>query len=328
MTDEKTNRDLGPDAESAPSRGATANDTSNNVKISGETPAGKRTRTNVASRGSVVDALAGMLSFFTIFRLNVGEKHIHAANCNFWLAPVIGFLNGLIVAAVGGIMAFIGASLMMTCAMMLATSFLVSKFLHFDGLVDFGDGMVATGDREKKIRALKDTNIGAGGLGLALTIVLLSFAGMNSFGVLILLLVGPVEVLVKNTMVATATFGDPGNGMASEQVRYTSEASVIMSSVLTVALSFLLLAIAGLVMDAATGSALVSVENAARALLIIAVSVASTLVMGYIIARLANRQFGYVNGDVLGASNEIGRAFLYIVIIAAITALEKTNMWI
>lgn len=360
MADEKTNRELGSDAKSAPSQNTSVQNApgagsavkptvapvkesakevpkapaKEPVKEAPKTPVKETANTPATrpsgkkSRGSALDALIGMLSFFTIFRINIDEKHIHAVNTNFWLAPMVGLITGLLVAGVGGLMIFIGASSFMTCAMMLATAFLVSKFLHFDGLVDFGDGMVATGEREKKLRALKDTNIGAGGLGLALTIVIISLAGMNSFGMFIIMLVGPIEVLVKNTMVATAAFGNPGNGMAAEQVRCTSEISAIVSSLLSVILCFVSLMIIGLAYDAAMGTDYISNANAIPAMIMIGIAVLSTLIMGYIIAVLANWQFGFVNGDVLGASNEISRALLYVVIIAAMTAMGKINVWI
>ncbi len=50
---------------------------------------------------------------------------------------------------------------------------LLRGFNHLDGLLDLGDALMVKGDRERKIKALKDVQIGSGGIGLL--VVYLSF---------------------------------------------------------------------------------------------------------------------------------------------------------
>lgn len=266
-------------------------------------------------RNAVKDALKGMLSFFTVIRLNVGQKEFDAMERNFCLAPVLGWLIGGVAAAVCLLLTWANLSGVITAAAALATVFLFSKFLHFDGLTDFGDGMiVSSGKREDHVRALKDTLIGAGGFGVALTVTLLSFACYSWLAAPCLTLafvVWPAEILTKNAMVAAAAYGRPGNGMASRQVRWTTGKSLAVSTAVS---ALLLLLTAGIITLLApwfpTGAV---APGWGLMLLLMLVGLVGSVVVGALMARTANRTFGFVNGDILGATNEISRAVLLLV---------------
>jgi adenosylcobinamide-GDP ribazoletransferase len=47
-----------------------------------------------------------------------------------------------------------------------------------------------------------------------------------------------------------------------------------------------------------------------------------SIVVGYLMARIARRNFGMVNGDVLGATNEIARPMILITMLVVMTCLE------
>ncbi len=261
-----------------------------------------------ASSGSMIGALRSMISFFTIIRVDVKEKDVQDMENNFWLAPVAGFIVGLIAAIVGLILWWIGFNPFVVAVMMLATVYVVSKFLHFDGLVDFGDALVATGDREKRIRALKDTAIGAGGFGVAFMVTLISIALFSSMGTLVVVLFWPIEILIKNAMVAAAANGEPGNGMASRQVSKTTLNSVLMSSILAFILAVVALLIAGGICQLICGYVIYSTDMLLDCIAILFVGLIVSILAGMGVAEIANRKLGFVNGDVLGATNEISRA--------------------
>ena len=153
-------------------------------------------------------ALKGMLSFFTIWRRDVGSQDIEAMEDRFHLVPVIGALFATVIAVEMIIMYVLGRYTFFDISLIipifvLATVLIGSKFLHFDGLVDFGDGIVASGDQEKHVRAMKDSKIGAGGFGLALIVTLGTFAiyAHSIFWIVPMLFVIPItEILVKNAI--------------------------------------------------------------------------------------------------------------------------------
>ena len=277
--------------------------------------------------GSIVDALKCMISFFTIIRLDVGEKEMDAMERNFWLAPALGFINGLvafIVLLVLGITLGIDDILMSILA--LATVFLFSKFLHFDGLVDFGDGMVVSSDRqEDHVRALKDSLIGAGGFGVALIVVLISIACLNDISanfvtawasedypilIAVAFLIFPLEILIKNTQVVTAAFGKPGNGMAAKQVANTDVGDVVFSTILTT----ILVIVASLIcLGVASACPFHTDIEPATVILLGLVAGITSIAVGVCMAFISNKTFGFVNGDVLGAANEISRAVILLI---------------
>lgn len=260
-------------------------------------------------------ALKSLVSFYTIFHMNITQEDMDAMETRFYLTPLVGLIFGalLLIEATALVWMFREygfGSAMATAVIMLLTVYAGSKFLHFDGLTDFGDGMIVSGQQSDHIRALKDTLVGAGGIGVALITVLCSVAFYSMYGnVAIILLAFPfIEVFVKHAMVVAASLGKPGNGMAARQVERTTGRSAVISffvsfialAVLAAAAIFLTDFLFGIEMEFALKAAIV---------FIIAGFIVSTIV-GVVMARTANRVFGMVNGDILGATNEVTRPFL------------------
>lgn len=273
--------------------------------------------------GMHLAAVKCMVSFFTVIRLDVGQSEFDAMERKFWLVPVLGFINGLLALVVCLILGYCGVGLLGQAVAALGSMYVFSKFLHFDGLTDFGDGIiVSSGDREKHVRALKDSLIGAGGFGVALLVVLFTIAMYYELGSDIAcidtvrgeyrslgigMLAFCVEILVKNAQVAAAAFGEPGNGMASRQVRCTTSGSLAKSTVLTA----VLLAVATSVCIAIGSVADIHTEIGFGPFVFMFLSsVVLSVAVGYYMARKANGIFGFVNGDILGATNEISRAVI------------------
>ena len=274
------------------------------------------------SAGNIIDAFKGAISFFTLVKFNVGEKERNALDKNMFVAPIVGAILGTILAVISICLWQIGAPSVLIAAIVLGGSLVASKFLHFDGLVDFGDGMVVSGDREDHIRALKDSAIGAGGMGLAFVVVMISFAAMASIGnpiFLIPIAIVTAEVFAKNGMVAAAVFGKPGNGMAGEQVRSSNIMTLILSTVFSVVISFVLFFIIAVLVVAI--SPFESVDLFWRGLISIGAAAGVSVLSGFLVSYLAEKNFGYVNGDCLGAAHEISRALSLIAIVCVVFAL-------
>ncbi len=171
----------------------------------------------------------------------------------FHLAPLVGALIGLVVfleATALRLLSYHGiiSSSLFAAAAILATVYFGSRFLHFDGLADFGDGSIVAGTQADHIRALKDTLIGAGGLGVALIVTLLNFSLYSAAFAFIIVLAPVTEVLTKNAQVVTACYGLPSNGMAGRQVEQTNGRSMVRSCGISLVL-ILVFAIAGLRVD-------------------------------------------------------------------------------
>ena len=277
---------------------------------------------NSASDGNILDAFKGAISFFTLLKFNVGEKEQKALGRNMFVAPIIGAVMGIVLALISIVLWLIGVPTVLIAAVVVGGSLVLSKFIHFDGLVDFGDGMAVSGNREDHIRALKDSAIGAGGMGLAFVVVLVSFAGLASISdavFMISIAIITTEIFSKNGMVAAAVFGKPGNGMAAEQVSNSNIMTLIVSTVLSVGLAIGLFFAIGILTVAL--SPLPSVDMLWSAIGSIGAAAVMSILSGLLVSFLAERNFGYVNGDCLGAAHEISRALTVIVTVCVIFAV-------
>ena len=255
------------------------------------------------------NAIKAMVAFFTICKQDITSEDMDAMDEKFHLVPVVGAMIGLVVMIEAVILAELSThgiigSPMFSAAIILATVYVGSRFLHFDGLADFGDGSVVAGTREDHVRALKDTLIGAGGLGVALIVTLISFSEYAMAGAYLIILAPMAEILLKNAQVSTAAFGFPSDGMAGKQVSCTSTPSLLRSSII----SFVLCLVFGLAAVFITGEVYSWIAvGYGDALILALVGTIMSIVSGYLIARHSNRVFGMVNGDILGTSHEIAR---------------------
>ncbi len=272
-------------------------------------------------------ALRALVSFYTMFHMNITQEDMDAMETRFYLTPLVGLIFGIIILLETAVLVWLFdnygfGSGFVTAVIMLLTVYAGSKFLHFDGLTDFGDGMIVSGQQSDHIRALKDTLVGAGGIGVALITVLCSVASYSMYGnVYYILLVFPaIEIFVKNAMVIAASLGKPGNGMAARQVERTTGRSAVIGLLVSIVALLVLLAAGYLLLE------LMGISPGAETvmklwIIIMVVGLIVSSIVGIVMARTANRVFGMVNGDILGATNEVSRPFLVFFIALAIVIL-------
>ncbi len=255
-------------------------------------------------------ALKAMVSFFTIWQQEITQEDMDAMDRGFHLVPIVGALLGAAVLLITFLLVWFSEDQYVAmgpfiAVAALATVYIGSRFLHFDGLADFGDGSIVAGSQEAHVRALKDTLIGAGGLGVALTVTLFNFAEYYMVGALIVVFAPITEILVKNAQVAAAAYGIPSNGMAGKQVSETTGRSLVISTIISAILISIFGTIGLLLINNVTMYAYVEHTGLFAAML---VGIIGSILTGILMARRSNRVFGMVNGDILGATNEISRA--------------------
>lgn len=269
---------------------------------------------------NAVSALRGMVSFFTLWHLDITQKDMDSMEQRFHMVPVVGILFGVILVIELTLLSELAQHLgigsgLLNAAAVLLTVYAGSKFIHFDGLTDFGDGMIVSGQREDHVRALKDTLVGAGGIGVALAVTITTVAVYSLGGYTALLIAAPLtEVLVKNAMVVAAAFGKPGNGMAGRQVAMTTMGSAVKAIVVSIVCGAIMIILASFASDLSWNVDLSDQMCSGVFMLIVGLIV--SWIVGYAMASVANRNFGMVNGDILGATNEICRpAVMFVMLI-------------
>lgn len=224
--------------------------------------------------------ICSLLQFTTILPIGKSQD-LGEFGRNSYLYPLAGYVIGGLVA----LPVFFIADKTIAAAVSIALILLITGAHHFDGLIDFGDGLMAHGDREKRVRALTDRYVGAGGIGAGIVVTLLLFAGLSgSSSIAYVLIVG--EVCAKFSMAFLTAYGTPfREGIHSYLHQFSHPYFPFISFLLCIPLVLLpispwKLAVAAVVM----------------------------IICPTILLTVSQKLFGGVNGDVVGASNEITRA--------------------
>jgi adenosylcobinamide-GDP ribazoletransferase len=239
------------------------------------------------------------IGFLTTLPAGGDEDGFNAFFSHIYMFIVVGVLIGALLGIIGFIFQWL-MPLALVPVLVVAAIYLLTGINHLDGLSDFGDGIIASGTKEKKVAAMKDVHAGAGGIlfiGMDLLFLYAAvslFAGMGGFYLLAALIVA--EVCAKVSMTTAAAFGKSLHaGMGSMLIEKTKKEHYMLGLAIAV---LICLVVAGFItvpwlrpMYALAGFITVSVSVA----------------IGFLIADVAERNFGGVNGDVMGAANEIGR---------------------
>lgn len=113
---------------------------------------------------STLRSIGGLLTFSTILPLNIYTTIDEMARLT-WFWPVLNGLIGLIATIIAFILAkFIHFDPILIAAIIYGFLLLINGFNHFDGLMDFGDGVMVHGSPEKKLSIMKDPMTGVGGI--------------------------------------------------------------------------------------------------------------------------------------------------------------------
>ena len=227
---------------------------------------------------------------------------------NMWAFPLIGDFLGLLAAAFGWVACQFLPGLVVG-ALTLALLLWLTGLHHMDGLLDFGDGIMAHGSAEHKVEVMHDQLTGAGAIGLTLmTYLITAFAfaqlGRTVFiGSLALPLIFPalimVELCAKLSMVVVAWAGKSVHqGMNSSflEAMHGSKGNLrlVAAIAISIAISLPLLRWAGVFI------------------------VLAGLITGLVMVKVAHKHFNSVTGDVFGATNELARMVCAVVLLVVI----------
>ena len=238
-----------------------------------------------------------LLSFLTIIPLSMEKDCLTDAAKVMFLFPLVGALIGLLAGLFGWVTSHFLPSLVVG-ALVLGLLLLITGLHHTDGLLDFGDGIMAHGSAERKIEIMHDQLTGAGGLSLGIMtflITALSIAALDN-GIIIQGLV-VVEISAKLSMVIGAWAGKAVHkGMSSSFLEAMhgkqGTARLIVALGISFGIAVPLLWLAGVVT-------------------LLAAVMASLIIVG-----ISHRHFKGVTGDVLGATNELSRMVSLITLLA------------
>lgn len=247
----------------------------------------------------VVKELKNLFSFLTVFPVAMDKDLLTDCAKAMFVFPLIGAFIGLLAGLFGWV-AFQFLPGIVVGGLVLALLLLITGLHHTDGLLDFGDGVMAHGSFEHKIEVMHDQLTGAGGLSLGIMtflITALSFGQLNSNIIIQSVII--VEVSAKLSMVVSAWAGKSVHqGMNSPflEAMHGSKGNLrlVAALIFSFAVAVPLLWLAG-------------------ALAVLAGVITSLVMVG-----VAHRHFNGVTGDVFGATNELARMVCVIVLLAVV----------
>lgn len=232
-------------------------------------------------------SIIALLQFCTVLPLGKPQEFENFAKRT-WLYPVAGYVTGGFAALVS----FWITDPAIAAAFAIGGLLLITGCNHFDGLLDLGDGLMAHGGKERRISALTDRQIGTGAFALAISIILVTWAGLQAAYPIIWVLVLS-EVCAKFSMVLLTVSGKPfRQGIHAYLHEQSHPRFVLYAAILCLPLAWL---------------PVPPLKLVAAAVLMVIVPL--------VLLAISGRAFGGVNGDVVGASNEITRAMVIIAVV-------------
>lgn len=203
--------------------------------------------------------------------------------------PVVGALIGTVL---GGV--WWGAERLWPAAvaasLVVAADLALTGMLHFDGLMDSADGLLPHLDRERRLAVMRQSDVGAYGMALAIVVIGLRLAALATMQPRVLLLAG-VWCASRTTMAVIS-------GVLPYVRDYGLATNVAGSAWRPIGLYGL---IASVSLGAFAGGRL---HEAA---------VASVFAGALVVALLARRRIGGFTGDVLGAAGVVGETVALVV---------------
>ena len=257
---------------------------------------------------SIVRSFLALLSFLTI--LPVGSRRsVRDAAEAFHLIPFVSLVKAFIVIP-PSLIVRIYVNPLLSALTLLTLYVVITRGLHIDGLADYLDAVGSLRRGEEALRIMKDPRKGSFAI-LAVSMYVVIFTTcvhtiLDAIDDVVKLLSVLVSVFLWSDeamfMLATISKPEPYEGLGKLFIEYSKSAVKRLTNLLIiVVLTSLLYAVADYVV-----------------LLPPLCSILTTLLLHLD----ASRRLGFVNGDVLGASNEISRAISLIVVAGSLGATK------
>lgn len=240
--------------------------------------------------------MTSALSFLTIF----GRSRTPNKTTLMWF-PLVGALLGVVIGAIWWLSAKVWPPLIAS-AITVVADLVLTGFLHFDGLADAGDGLLAPLAKDRRLDVMADPAIGAFGAISVAAVLLLRFGALASLRPAPLVLAG-LWCASRTSMAAIAT-----------SLPYARPSGIVKDFLVARTRSSLhrLVLIGSLVTGLLLAGVLVLVGRGAHGL----AALGGELLAIGAVAMLARQRIGGFTGDVLGAAGVIGET-VGLVILAA-----------
>jgi adenosylcobinamide-GDP ribazoletransferase len=248
-------------------------------------------------KSSILRSIGGLLTFSTIIPINIYTSIEEMAKIT-WFWPVLSALVGFFGLVIGYSLNILNLPFFVISTIIYSFFIWFNGFHHLDGLIDIGDALMVHGTPEKRISVMRDSMIGTGGIALFFIVAVITIALLDSLlfaGLLGAILV--CEMAAKVGLVSCSISSIAGSdGTGRYFIESMTITKFIATLVITSIIGYFILGIVGIfgVIGGTFGGALVSF--------------------------IGKKNFNIATGDVLGASNEVGRLFSLLFMLLMITS--------
>jgi len=238
------------------------------------------------------EAIRAGLGFLTTIPVGFSLNGLEDLANNMYIYVVIGAFIGFLIGIIGLALSLLpNANVFLQSSIIVVALYSITGFIHLDGLVDMGDGLLKHGTMEERRKVIKEPYVGVGGIAFCVLSFLLLFVGIISVRNVLLPALITAEISGKLSMVEIAAFGKATHkGLGSLFSERSTPTTFVIALILAFLFSFICLSWKGVV-------GLLSATILASGLL-----------------KLADVSFGGISGDVIGSSNELGRVVALIAI--------------
>jgi adenosylcobinamide-GDP ribazoletransferase len=250
-----------------------------------ETGAGKQ-ETGAGTLATQAGRFCAAIRFLTILpvRFGIDKEQQYLSGSLLYFGPV-GLLIGLISSFFIWMLLLIFPPVLVV-VLGVVTLAAFSGFIHLDGLADTMDGLLGTGDRQRRLAIMRDSRIGVMGAAALIFVVLLKSAallGMGTEHILTGLILAPIggRLAIVISM-AVLNYARPDGGLATLFYRENPRPATGVAGLLLIV-------------------ALIMLRPGATLYVLIAFGVVLTL---FLVA--CKKVFGGATGDTLGSSCELG----------------------
>ena len=274
---------------------------------------------------TILKKIKNCFSFLTRFPIGEEVNIQEDVAPYIWLFPIIGFVLGLISSIISLIL-FNVLPFLIVGFIVLGLLLLMTGVHHTDGLMDFGDGLMAVGSPKQKIEVMHNVAIGAGGFTLGLIILSLTGIAISYSMNFIIIALVLSEVGAKFGMVAACSIGKSAKTkMADPFIRLNTKKHMFLSLILSIILIYFTLLIIAFYISLYHNIHIlefifapmdeISPWNLVQLVLIFIIFIVGTLLPLLVVLKIAIRNFAGLTGDCLGALNEITRLFILILLL-------------
>ena len=273
------------------------------------------------SPAKAIKTFRDLLAFLTVIPVGGKEDFVFTSAENMYLFPLIGCFIGTLAGAyfiasnyilqfiINGVNSFVTLPInfminFTSAAMTIAFLLVITGLQHFDGLIDLGNALGYRNKHDRKMAAHAWT-VNYSGAIFAITIEFIAFIGLFLLiptftnPLIIFATIISAEVAAKLAMVTIVWIGKPTHkGLGSIFLKKAKKKLNIIAYAISTIITFTLFSIA---------------INPIYGLFSLGAIFAS-IPIAYIMGKIAEKIFGGISGDIIGATNETTRAITLIIL--------------